>query len=201
MKIFFLLFLSVAWSCESWAIAFSLGGGTWSGKSQDTINDFYEGKFIRLSNEGSVGGNFLYVVSLGTNLAKVNVDYNYKQSGAIELPSEISMAEARLGAKYNLGQYFYVGAGAIAGDMQLSYERDDFVALGGDPQFYQTSENQNYLGPYYEAGLMLIATNFGMRLGFEVNSATVQKDFKTLDDTAPTLNSSKVYLEILWKSK
>jgi hypothetical protein len=191
----------LSWSCESWAIAFSLGGGNWSAKPQGAINDFYEGKFARLSHEGSVGGNFLYVVSVGMNLAKLNVDYQYKQSGTLKLPSELSLAEARLGAKYLVSRYFYMGAGALLGDYQLSFDRDDYVAAGGDTEYYQTSENQNYLGHYYEAGLMLLSTNFGMRLGVEANSASVQKDLATLGQEATVLNSTKVYVEVLWKNK
>jgi len=190
---------------------FSLGGGNWTPSEtskkindESALGDFSDSKFIRLSHEGLLGGKFLYVVSAGFNLTKAIASYEYTgestTSSVSELESTISMAEARLGFKYNLGSMFYLGAGGILGDFQIDYDRDDYVNKGADTANYKASENQNYVGHYYEAGIMLIATNFGVRFGAEANSATIQKDLETLSDSQPTLNSTKVYMEILWKN-
>lgn len=190
---------------------FSLGGGNWTPTNASTnindesvLRDFSDSKFIRLSHEGLINSNFLYVVSAGFNLSDTIASYEYtgeaSTSSVTDLESSISMAEARLGFKYNLGSMFYLGAGGVLGDFQIDFDRDDYVASGANTANYKASENQNYVGHYYEAGIMLIATNFGVRFGGEVNSATMQKDLQTLGDTQPTLNSSKVYMEILWKN-
>lgn len=190
---------------------FSLGGGKWDPmetskeiNGNPAFSDFENSKFIRLSHEGLLGRNFLYVVSAGLNMADVKASYEYQgessTSSVSDLKSSISMAEARLGFKYNLGSLLYLGVGGLMGDFQIDYDRDSYVASGADTANYRASENQNYVGHYYEAGLMLVATNFGVRFGAEYNSATMQKDLETLSETQPTLNSTKVYMEILWKN-
>lgn len=190
---------------------FSLGGGNWTPATtskkingESALGDFSESKFIRLSHEGVISANLLYVVSAGFNLTKAMASYEHtgenSTSSVTELESTISMAEARLGFKYNLGSIFYLGAGGILGDFQIDYDRDDYIDSGADTANYKASENQNYVGHYYEAGIMLVAKNFGVRFGAEANSATMQKDLETLSETQPTLNSTKVYMEILWKN-
>lgn len=190
---------------------FSLGAGNWSPKDSSTkvnnnsaLSSFEQAKFVRLSHEGLLGGNFLYVVSAGLNVASAKASFEYEGESSTstvnELESEISMAEARFGFKYNLGQWFYLGAGILAGDFQIDYDRDSYVASGEDTVNYVASENQNYLGYYSEAGIMLIANNWGVRFGAEMNSATMQKNVETLGQTQPILDSTKVYMEILWKN-
>lgn len=190
---------------------FSLGGGKWDPQEttkeingNSILRDFENARFIRLSHEGLLSSNLLYVVSVGYNAADVNASYELQgessQSTINELKASISMAEARLGFKYNIGSMLYLGAGGLVGDFQIDYDRDDYVASGEDTANYRASENQNYVGHYYEAGLMFLATNFGFRLGAEYNSATMQKDLDTLSETQPTLNSTKLYIEILWKN-
>lgn len=191
---------------------FSLGGGKWT--PQETakeinglkaLGDFEDAKFIRLSHEGLLGGKFLYVVSAGLNVSQAKASFEYQgessTSSINELKSEISMAEARLGFKYNLlGNWLYLGAGGLMGDFQINYDRDDYVASGADTVNYVSSENQNYVGHYYEAGLMFVANSWGVRFGAEMNSATIQKNIETLGNSQPVLDSSKVYMEILWKN-
>lgn len=185
---------------------FSLGGGNWSPKAKDNsaLGHYTDGKFIRIAHEGSMGGSLLYVVSAGMNTANVKSDYEYKglatTSSVADLKSDISMIEAKLGFKYNLGTMAYLGAGGLVGNFLINYDRDDYVVKGADTANYEVSENSNYVGHYYEAGLMLIASNFGTRIGVEVNSASLQNDMKTLSSTQPVIDSSKVYLEVLWKN-
>lgn len=101
-------------------LIFSLGGGNWipadtSKKinGQSALRNFTDSKFIRLSHEGLLGSKLLYVVSAGFNLSNVMASYEYtgesSTSNVTKLKSTISMAEARLGFKYNLGPLFYLG--------------------------------------------------------------------------------------------
>lgn len=211
VKRYIFLAIFISQFAHAKGMIFSLGGGTWSPQdtskkinSESTLRDFKDARFVRLSHEGLLGERLLYVVSVGANMANATASYEYKgqssTSSVQSLKSKISMAEARLGFKYNLGSLFYLGAGGLVGDFQIDYDRDSYVSSGADTSNYRASENQNYLGHYYEAGLMLLATNFGVRFGAEVNSVTMQKNMETLSETQPTLNSSKVYMEILWKN-
>jgi hypothetical protein len=112
------------------------------------------------------------------------------------------MVEVKLGVKYNLGTKLYVGGGALVGDFQITYDRGDYLsALGGtNAENFNKSENQNYLGHYAEAGFMIASKNFGFRGGAEYNSASLQNDLDTLGGKQPTIDSSKLYIEILWKN-
>lgn len=190
---------------------FSLGAGKWEPKdtsvdlnSKAALHDFEQGKFARLTHEGLLGSNFLYVIGFGVNMADVHAQYDYtgKSSNTkiTDLDAEISMVEAKIGFKYNVANWLYFGAGTLTGDFQITYDRDSYVASGEDLANYTKSENKNYFGHYYEAGIMLASQNFGLRLGAEANSVTLQKDLDTIGGKQPVIDSSKLYLEILWKN-
>lgn len=168
------------------------------------LSNFSQGKFARLTHEGLIGSSFLYVVSLGMNTAKTQSQYDYTgvstRSKVSGVKSDISMVEGRLGAKYLIKQWLYIGGGALIGDLQLNHDRDSYVSLGGNLENYIESENKNYFGHYYEAGIMITGDNLGFRIGAELNSVKLQKNLETLGDVQPELNSTKVYLELLWKN-
>ena len=195
---------------------FSLGAGVWNPSiSSDTsdgfngeelIHDFENSKFLRLAHEGLLDKSLLYVVSLGVNLSEAKVQYSFEGDSSTtsleDLEADISMVEIKLGVKYNLGQSFYFGFGALVGDFQITYQRDDYLdALGGtNAENFVKSENENYLGHYAEVGTMLVSKYFGFRLGVEYNSITLQNDLETLGTKQPILDSSKFYIEIIWKN-
>lgn len=190
---------------------FSLGAGNWAVKdtakkigSKSALHDFEQGKFARLTHEGLLGSKLLYVIGIGMNLSDTQAEYQYKgpssTSSISDLDAEISMVEAKLGVKYNLTQWLYLGAGTLIGDFQISYDRDSYSASGADLVNYTKSENKNYFGHYYEAGVMISSQSFGLRAGAEANSVRLQKDLETIGNTQPVLDSTKFYLEILWKN-
>jgi opacity protein-like surface antigen len=190
---------------------FSLGVGNWTVSdtskelnSKKALHDFDQGKFARITHEGSIGSRFLYVVGIGMNATKTSTQYDYTgistNSKVSDLESDISMVEAKLGLKYNVMQWLYVGTGTLTGDFQISYDRDSYISSGADLANYSKSENQNYFGHYYEAGVMFATNSFGLRVGTEINSIRLQKNLKTIGNTQPVLDSSKLYLEILWKN-
>jgi hypothetical protein len=192
---------------------FSLGAGLWSPSislsgfnDQDLIQNVENSKFARLSHEGLMGKNFLYVVGIGLNVAEADVQYSFEGDNSTtnleNLKADISMVEVKLGVKYNLNQYFYLGAGGLVGDFQITYDRDDYLSVLGtsNAENFIKSENQNYLGHYAEAGFMIASQNLGFRGGVEYNSASIQSGLETLGTKQPTLNSSKLYIEVLWKN-
>lgn len=195
---------------------FSLGAGLWNPNisssssegfnDKDLLRDFKNAKFIRLSHEGLVSKNLLYVVGIGANIAEAKVQYSFdgdsSRTSLEDLSADISLVEARFGGKYNLGQNFYLGLGLLVGDFQITYERDEYLDLLGGPnaENFIKSENANYLGHYAEAGFMLASKHIGFRGGVEYNSITLQNSLDTLGESQPILDSSKVYIEILWKN-
>ena len=192
---------------------YSLGAGLWNPSTQNlgfngkkTFSDFSESRFARLSHEGLISNKLLYVASIGLNISNTKTQFSYDgdttKTELADIDAQISMLELRVGMKYNLGQNFYFGGGILLGDFQISFDRSDYVEATGntDLENFTKSENQNYLGHYGEAGLMFASKNFGTRLGTEFNSATVQKGLDTLGEKQPTLISSKLYIEILWKN-
>lgn len=190
---------------------YSLGAGLWSpddtakkSGTNSVLSSFSQGKFARLTHEGLMGSNFLYVVGVGANIANVKSEYSYKGQSSTtslnELEAKVSLVEAKLGLKYLVFEWLYFGGGALVGDFQINYERSNFIEKGGDLANYKESENINYLGHFYEAGIMLASKSFGLRFGAEINSIALQKDVETLGNVQPEINSSKLYLEILWKN-
>ena len=191
---------------------FSLGAGIWSVNDSETeisdekiLRDFSEGRFFRLSHEGLVSKNFLYVIGVGMNLAKAKSRYQYADEAAetniSALDADISMVEAKLGFKYIVKPWLYIGAGALVGDFQISYDRDDYLeeTSGAGRENYRKSENQNYFGYFGDLGIMLASKHWGFRFGAEFNSTQLQKNLETLGDKQPNLTSKKLYIEILWK--
>lgn len=190
---------------------FSLGAGNWivpdtskELNSKKALHDIEQGKFVRLTHEGLIGSSFLYVVGIGMNTSKTKAQYSYaglsSTSNIDDLDAELSMVEARIGFKYNVIQWLYIGAGALIGDFQISYDRDSYVDSGADLANFTKSENKNYFGHYYEAGVMFSSQSFGLRLGAEANSITLQKELETIGNTQPVIDSTKLYLEVLWKN-
>jgi hypothetical protein len=212
VKLTIILFLfTISYHSYAKGMIFSLGVGNWDVadtskelNSKKALHDIDQGKFARITHEGLIGSSFLYVVGVGMNTAKTKAQYSYKglssTSDIDDLDADLSMVEAKLGFKYNVMQWLYIGAGTLIGDFQITYDRDSYVDSGADLANFTKSENKNYFGHYYEAGVMFSSQSFGIRLGGEVNSITLQKDLETIGNTQPLLDSTKLYLEILWKN-
>ena len=203
--------LTISLNSMAKGMIFSLAVGKWDVSdtskelnSKKALHDIEQGKFARITHEGLISSSFLYVVGVGMNTAKTKAQYSYKglssTSDIDDLDADLSMVEAKVGFKYNVMQWLYLGAGTLIGDFQINYDRDSYVDSGADLANFTKSENKNYFGHYFEAGVMFSSQSFGVRLGGEINSITLQKDLETIGNTQPLLNSSKLYLEILWKN-
>jgi len=117
---------------------YSLGAGTWSVADSSTklgsnssLSSFSDGKFARLTHEGLIGSNFLYVIGVGANLSDAKSEYSFKGINTTttlnELEAKISLVEAKLGLKYQVFEWLYLGAGGLIGDFQINYDRTDYI--------------------------------------------------------------------------
>jgi hypothetical protein len=203
LTLLFILFSSCLYakSGRIYSLGFGLNGVS---SSSNSIDEVASGSFIRLSHEGLLAKKLLYVVGAGFAKNDLKVNYNYEGDSSTtaidKFDASSTRIEGRLGLKYNIVPWFYIGAGAIAGDFQVEYERDDFIEESSATENFVKSENQNYFGSYGELGIMHVYKNLGFRLGTELSNVTISQNLKTLGDSKPVLSDQKFYIEILWKN-